>query len=151
MTPRRVDTSARFLVPLLAAALSAGPPPGRADDVRPVTPGGKPPPPADVHPARNPNPAAAAIDQEIDRALAAAKVPVSPPADDAEFLRRACLDLAGRIPAADRAATFLESSDPDKRRKLIDELLASPNLGLHLDDLWRTVHVTTELTHKTTP
>lgn len=41
---------------------------------------------------------AATIDREIDTALAAAKVPPSPPADDAEFLRRVSLDLTGTVP-----------------------------------------------------
>ncbi len=39
----------------------------------------------------------------------------------AEFLRRANLDIAGRNPTAERAAAFPDSTDPDKRRKLIDE------------------------------
>ena len=37
-----------------------------------------------------------------------------------------------RDPAADRAAAFLESSDPDKRARLIDELLAGPRFGRHM-------------------
>src|SRR5262245_54278964 len=85
-----------------------------ADPPKPMKPGAKPPPPQYDHPARDPAPVAAAIDREIDRALAAAKVPASAPADDAEFLRRAYLDIAGRIPAADRAAVYLDSTDPDR-------------------------------------
>jgi hypothetical protein len=85
-----------------------------------------------VAPQLPPGPAyelAAAIDREIDAALAAAKVPASPPADDAEFLRRVTLDLTGTIPTYDRTITFLLDSDPYKRAKLIDELLASPTYG----------------------
>src|SRR5438105_4124975 len=52
---------------------------------------------------------AAAIDREVDRRLAEANIPPSPPADDAEFLRRVCLDLTGRIPTLDRAVAFLDS------------------------------------------
>src|SRR5262249_23751912 len=37
---------------------------------------------------------------------------------------------------AEKAAAFLASADPAKRRKLIDELLASPKFGSHLADLW---------------
>lgn len=137
MTTRRLASPAGLLVALLAAILCGGPLPGRADDVKPVKPGGKPPPPVYDHPARDPAPVAAAIDREIDRGLAAAKAAASPPANDAEFLRRASLDIAGRIPTAERAAAFLDSPDPRKREALIDELLASPDYGRHLAGLWR--------------
>jgi hypothetical protein len=60
--------------------------------------------------------------------LAAAKfrelgIAPSPPCDDATFLRRAFLDAVGATPTVDEAAAFLDSADPDKRRKLIDRLL----------------------------
>jgi hypothetical protein len=50
----------------------------------------------------------------------------APVADDAEFLRRASLDIAGRIPSAAEAREFIDSKDPEKRAKKIDELLARP-------------------------
>jgi hypothetical protein len=77
------------------------------------------------------------IDQAIDQRLAADKVAPSPPADDAEFLRRAYLDLVGHIPTADQAAAFLDSKDAGKRAKLIDELLASEDYGKHMADVWK--------------
>jgi hypothetical protein len=83
-----------------------------------------------------PQAVAAAIDQAIDRRLAEEKVPASPQADDATFLRRAYLDITGRIPSVDQALAFLDSTDPDKRRKLIDELLASPQYGQHFGNIW---------------
>ncbi len=76
------------------------------------------------------------IDQAIDQRLAAEKAPPSPQADDAEFLRRVYLDLAGHIPPADKAAAFLDSNDTNKRAKLIDELLASDDYGKHMADVW---------------
>lgn len=85
---------------------------------------------------RDPAVAAAAIDRAIDQRLLAEKVPASPPADDAEFLRRAYLDITGRVPPLDRVLAFLNSKDPDKRRKLIDELLASPQYGKHFGTIW---------------
>jgi hypothetical protein len=88
-------------------------------------------------PARDAGPLTRAIDTEIDRRLAERKIPVSPPADDAEFLRRVTLDLTGRIPTYRRTVQFLESSDPDKRRRLIDELLASPAFAQHFATVWR--------------
>jgi hypothetical protein len=97
----------------------------------------KPPEPQVNHPQRDPLAIAAAIDRELDQRLSEAKVPASPRADDAEFLRRVCLDITGRIPTLDRATTFLASTDPEKRRKLIDDLLASREYGQHLGTLWR--------------
>lgn len=47
-------------------------------------------------------------------------------AADAEFLRRVTLDLNGTIPTAAETRAFLADGDPDKRRKRIDRLLASP-------------------------
>jgi hypothetical protein len=76
------------------------------------------------------------IDEQIDRKLAEAKVPAGPLASDEEFLRRAYLDLAGVIPTAEKAREFLDSTDPRKRAKLIDELLAGDTYGKHQADLW---------------
>ncbi len=39
------------------------------------------------------------------------------------FLRRAYLDLIGALPTPDEVIRFLDSSDPNKRAKLIDDLL----------------------------
>jgi hypothetical protein len=50
----------------------------------------------------------------------------APPASDAEFLRRAYLDLAGTIPTAAEARAFLADRSPGKRKALVERLLASP-------------------------
>src|SRR4051812_34863024 len=69
----------------------------------------------EVRPFRDPKPIAAAIDRMIAAALAKAQIPASPLADDAEFVRRVTLDIIGRVPTAEEALTFLESTDPQKR------------------------------------
>lgn len=46
--------------------------------------------------------------------------------DDAEFLRRASLDLIGTLPTVEEARAFLASADADKREKLVERLLARP-------------------------
>jgi hypothetical protein len=97
-------------------------------------------------PTRDPLPTVAAIDRDIDRRLADAKMPASPRADDAEFLRRVTLDITGRIPTLERANAFLDSNDSDKRRKLIDELLSSPEFGQHLGGTWRKLIVPANIT-----
>ena len=45
---------------------------------------------------------------------------------DAVFVRRAHLDLTGRLPTAEEAKAFLQSTDKKKRADLIDRLLDSP-------------------------
>src|SRR4051812_49368365 len=77
------------------------------------------------------------IDKAIQDRLSAEKATPVPLADDAEFLRRAYLDIAGVIPPADKVAAFLDSKQPDKRARLIDELLASPAYGRHMADVWQ--------------
>lgn len=83
------------------------------------------------------------IDRHIQSRLDAEGLKRAPAADDAEFLRRVTLDLHGVVPTTDNAARFLNSSDPDKRARLIDELLASPRFGGYLGDVWRGYLITT--------
>jgi hypothetical protein len=73
-------------------------------------------------------PAAEPLHVRIDRLIdaKAAGQPLSASADDGEFLRRAYLDFAGRIPTADEVKRFLGDNSSDKRAKLIDALLARP-------------------------
>jgi hypothetical protein len=77
------------------------------------------------------------IDRAVQQRLDADKTPASPLAGDAEFQRRVSLDITGTIPTPEKAAAFLDSWDPDKRAKLIDELLASPRYGRHMADIWQ--------------
>ncbi len=48
------------------------------------------------------------------------------PTNDFEFIRRATLDITGRIPTPGRVISFTSNASPGKRATLIDELLASP-------------------------
>jgi hypothetical protein len=86
-----------------------------------------------------PNPAelAARIDRRLELRWQADRVQAAPPADDAEFLRRACLDITGRIPRPAEVHAFLADKSPDKRRKLIDRLLEDPRFAVHFANVWR--------------
>jgi hypothetical protein len=58
--------------------------------------------------------------------LQSLNIPPSPGADDATFLRRAYLDATGTLPPAEAVESFAADADPEKRSKLIDRLLSSP-------------------------
>ncbi|HEX5500282.1 MAG TPA: DUF1549 and DUF1553 domain-containing protein, partial [Thermomicrobiales bacterium] len=72
----------------------------------------------------------------MDQRLQQAAIEPAPPATDAEFLRRAYLDLNGVIPSAAEVAAFLADTRSDKRAKLIDRLLDNPRFGTHLAQVW---------------
>ena len=73
-------------------------------------------------------PLEAAIDSIVE---ANAVGPLAPVCSDADFLRRVSIDLVGAIPPVDRVRAFLADSSPDKRTRLIDELLAAPAHARH--------------------
>lgn len=85
--------------------------------------------------------ASALIDRHLKAGWEAAKVTPAPMADDAEFLRRVYLDLAGRIPSVTEARQFLDDKRPEKRRLKVDELLAGPNYANHFTEVWRALLV----------
>jgi hypothetical protein len=62
----------------------------------------------------------------------------APLSDDAEFVRRVYLDLAGTIPSAAETRSFLDDRTPDKRRRLIDALLAGPGFTRRMVWFWDT-------------
>jgi hypothetical protein len=76
--------------------------------------------------------AAADIDRLVAAVLVANKQTLNAPATDEQFLRRIYLDAAGRVPTAAEASTFLASNAPDKRAKLIDELLFSSGYTMQM-------------------
>jgi hypothetical protein len=76
------------------------------------------------------------IDEEVLRKLAEAKLSPSALCSDSEFLRRAYLDITGSIPSAEKAKEFINDTNTDKRAKLLDELLADPNYGRRMADIW---------------
>jgi hypothetical protein len=71
----------------------------------------------------------AKIDRLVEAHWTAKGVQPAPPADDAEFLRRVYLDIAGRIPRIGEVRRFLEDQAPDKRLRLIEHLLAKDHDG----------------------
>ena len=79
---------------------------------------------------------AESLPAQIDRLIAAkaGAQPLAAPADDAEFLRRVWLDFAGDIPGAEKVRAFLADAAPDKRARLIAELIDAPRFAERLAD-----------------
>lgn len=88
-----------------------------------------------------PRPTSADLTAVIDRRLADGwrenGVTPAPAASDAEFLRRVTLDLAGRIPRVQEVCDFLDDPRPDKRARVVDELLDGPGYSAHFGAVWR--------------
>ena len=76
------------------------------------------------------------IDNQIAQTWKAAEISPSRRASDAAWLRRVYLDLAGRIPTAADVTAFLENEDPDKRRAVVNRLLASDDVSRHFATIW---------------
>jgi hypothetical protein len=60
----------------------------------------------------------------------------SQPCDDATFLRRAHLDIIGRLPTPAEVRSFLGDTNSNKRERLIDQLLARPEYADHWAGKW---------------
>lgn len=90
-----------------------------------------------VVPYAEPAPLAGWQNQNFVDELAAAKfrelnIEPSPLCDDATFIRRAFLDVLGTLPTTEETQAFLQSTAPNKRALLVDEILGfadSPHGG----------------------
>jgi hypothetical protein len=86
------------------------------------------------------------IDVEIFGKMEAAGVRPTIRSSDPEFLRRVTLDLSGRVPDAATLAAFVADRHPDKRARLVDNLLRSDAFNdrwtMWLGDLLENVRTT---------
>jgi hypothetical protein len=80
---------------------------------------------------------AAKIDQHLAQGWEASNATPAPVVDDAGFVRRAYLDLAGRIPTAAESRAFLADKTPDKRSLLVRRLIGSGAYARHMAGFWR--------------
>jgi hypothetical protein len=81
--------------------------------------------------------------KEIDRMIRAewkrAKIIPAAPADDARFLRRVYLDIVGTIPTEEQVRSFLADKSPNKRARVVEELLNSPRYAKYWANYWDNV------------
>jgi hypothetical protein len=96
-----------------------------------------------VEPAKAPTPAVgnmSEIVQIINEKLEAGwkdnKLTPSPRCDDYEFVRRASLDIIGRIAKPEEIAAYMADSQQTRRAKLVERLLASEEYPRHWANMW---------------
>jgi len=86
------------------------------------------------------------IDQNVFAKLQRFQLLPSELSSDQEFLRRVCLDLTGTLPPPQRVREFVADKDPNKRDRLIEILLNSPEYvdywSFRFSDLLRVTFVT---------
>ncbi|MCB1206061.1 MAG: DUF1549 domain-containing protein [Verrucomicrobiae bacterium] len=80
--------------------------------------------------------AAAAIDRIVEGMLEKQGLKPNEAIDDATFVRRAYLDIAGRVPTIEEAENFHGSDYPRKREQLITDLLESEGHVSHAYNFW---------------
>lgn len=83
--------------------------------------------------------AASKIDTFVAANYKKFNVQPNPKTTDEQFVRRIYLDVTGTIPSFSQTALFLSSKDPEKRSKLIDQLLGSDGYASHFFNYWADV------------
>lgn len=76
------------------------------------------------------------IDEQVYAKLQRLGIRPSEVVSDEIFLRRVHVDLIGRLPSVEEGRRFLESNAPDKRAKLVDQLLERPDYVDHWAGYW---------------
>ena len=77
------------------------------------------------------------IDNRIEAGWKGQGVTPAAITSDSEFLRRVSLDLVGRIPTIAEVRGFLADDKPQKRERLVDRLLSSPEFAHHAATILR--------------
>ncbi|MEM7230946.1 MAG: DUF1549 domain-containing protein, partial [Planctomycetota bacterium] len=66
-------------------------------------------------------------------------IPPSAVADDATYLRRVTIDIAGRLPTFAEVKAFQDDKAPNKRDRLVDRLLESPDYAEYFANKWSAI------------
>ncbi len=116
-------------LPILPSAAAPNVPPAEAAAAAPSQPRISWHPPADLPPER-------AVDRFLQLAWKLDRVKPTRRADDSTFVRRAYLDLAGRIPTVDESLAFAHERGRDKRARLLERLLTGDEFPRHLREVF---------------
>src|SRR5882672_1328473 len=76
------------------------------------------------------------IDELVFKKLKTVGMPPSALCDDATFIRRVTIDIAGRLPTPEETQHFLAGTNTARRDKLIDTLLDSPDYADYFANKW---------------
>ncbi len=76
------------------------------------------------------------IDELVFKKLKTIGMPPSGVCDDATFIRRVTIDVAGRLPTPTETKQFLADQRADKRDRLVDRLLASGDYADYFANKW---------------
>ena len=79
------------------------------------------------------------IDELVFKKLKTLGVPPSAVCDDATFLRRAAVDIAGRLPTPEETQKFLADTSANKRDQWVDTLLASTDYADFFASKWNSI------------
>ncbi|HSH93839.1 MAG TPA: DUF1549 domain-containing protein [Roseimicrobium sp.] len=87
-------------------------------------------------PVENLPPARNFIDELVFTKLKTLGLPPSGITDDATFLRRVTIDIAGRTPSPEETEAFMKNTSSNKRDELIDSLIASTDYAAYFANKW---------------
>ncbi len=79
------------------------------------------------------------INERIRAVQSDFKMTMSPAANDGEWCRRVYLDIIGRIPSVTELNAFVSSTEPDKKVKLVNELLNDDKYTEEYARNWTTI------------
>jgi hypothetical protein len=79
------------------------------------------------------------IDKLVFAKLYTLGVPPSPVCDDATYIRRVTVDVAGRLPTPEETARFVADQSPDKRGRWVDTLLDSAGYADYFANKWSAI------------
>lgn len=81
----------------------------------------------------------ASLDKLVDAYLETTKAPPASLTSEVEFVRRIYLDLTGKLPSPEQTRAYLTTIERDRRSKLIEHLLNTPEFALNWGRYWRDV------------
>jgi hypothetical protein len=84
-------------------------------------------------------PAKTFIDELVYKQLTRLGLPPSALCDDGTFIRRATVDIAGRLPTSEEVDSFIKDQSADKYEKLVDRLLDSDEYAGYFANKWSAI------------